>query len=86
MSSVKSQRLGEPYDAFVDQQVEIGEFADPDDVVRAGLRLLERRQRKIAALRAAIQEGFDSGEPQPFDLKTFLRDMHSRSDALPRKM
>lgn len=42
------------------------------EVVRAGLRLLEEHETKYAALRAAIEEGVVSGEPQKLDLNAFL--------------
>jgi antitoxin ParD1/3/4 len=41
-------------------------------VVRAGLRLLEEREMKIEALRAAIIEGEQSGPSKPFDLDGFI--------------
>lgn len=81
MSKLAVQSLGEHFDEFVERRLEAGEYDTAEDVIRAGLRLLERRQRKIEALRAAIQEGIDSGDPQPFDIKQFLREMQEASEA-----
>jgi len=44
-------------DAFIAEQLESGEFGNASEVVRAGLRLLEQEQLKLAALRRAIDEG-----------------------------
>ncbi|MCE7029699.1 type II toxin-antitoxin system ParD family antitoxin [Jiella avicenniae] len=77
MSAVKTIDLGEHFGAFVEAQVEAGNFADADAVIRAGLSLLERRDAEDEArIRAAIEEGFASGEPVAFDRDEFLRRMH----------
>jgi antitoxin ParD1/3/4 len=44
-------------DAFIVGQVESGEYGNASEVVRAGLRLLEQEQLKLAALRRAVDEG-----------------------------
>jgi antitoxin ParD1/3/4 len=44
-------------DAFIAAQVDTGEYGNASEVVRAGLRLLEHEQLKLAALRQAIDEG-----------------------------
>jgi antitoxin ParD1/3/4 len=52
-------------DSFVLARVESGRFENASEVVRAALRTLEREERvfeaKLAALRAAIDEGDASG-------------------------
>jgi len=52
-------------DAFIAAQLESGEFGNASEVIRAGLRLLEQEQLKLAALRKAIDEGdaaYDRGD------------------------
>jgi antitoxin ParD1/3/4 len=44
-------------DAFIAQQLESGEYGNASEVIRAGLRLLEQEQLKLAALRKALTEG-----------------------------
>ena len=52
-------------DRFVSVTVKTGRFENASEVVRAGLRALEREEReyeeKLAALRTAIDEGDASG-------------------------
>ena len=50
-------------DQFVDEQVASGRYQNASEVLRAGLRLLERQAReeeqRLAALRRLATEGFD---------------------------
>ncbi len=61
MSKNTSFSLGEHFNAFVDTQVDQGRYNSASDVVRAGLRLLEEQETRLAALRAALIEGEESG-------------------------
>ncbi len=45
---------------LIKRMVESGEYDSPDEVVDAALRLLEKHQRNLAALREEIQKGFES--------------------------
>jgi len=55
-------------DRFVATKIKSGRYENASEVVRAGLRNLEREERqyelKLAALRAAIDEGDASGVAQ----------------------
>lgn len=64
--------LGDHFAEFVDTQVAEGRYGSASDVVRAGLRLLEERELKLAALRAALVAGEESGPPRPLDVEAFL--------------
>jgi antitoxin ParD1/3/4 len=44
-------------DAFIAGQIEAVEFGNASEVLRAGLRLLEQEQLKLAALRQRIADG-----------------------------
>ena len=53
--------LGQHFDEFASQQIDDGRYASVSEVVRAGLRLLEDNEHKIATLRHLLEEGEDSG-------------------------
>jgi antitoxin ParD1/3/4 len=73
MSRNTSFSLGEHFTAFIEDRVSEGRYGSASDVVRAGLRLLEEQEAKLAALRAALVEGEQSGRPAPFDFDAFLK-------------
>ena len=69
----RNVNLTEELDRFVLKKVESGRYENASEVVRTALRTLEREERqyeaKLAALRAAIDEGDASGiaKGNPFD-------------------
>ena len=69
----RNVNLTEELDRFVVSKVESGKYENASEVVRAGLRALDMQERryeaKLAALRAAIDEGLRSGvvEGDPFE-------------------
>ncbi|MET0746572.1 MAG: type II toxin-antitoxin system ParD family antitoxin [Rhizobium sp.] len=71
MAKLTSVMLDEQMDEFVEAQVSDGHYASPSAVIDAGLKLL-RDQAEIEAIRAAIIEGEESGDPQPFDFDAFI--------------
>ena len=76
MNKNTSISLGTHFTDFIEEQVADGRYASASEVVRAGLRLLEEHEDRVAAIRAALIEGEESGEPEPFDFKLFLQEMH----------
>ena len=63
---------------FVAEGVEAGRYGSVSEMVRAGLRLLQDRETKMAALRLAIKEGLESGPAEPFDFDGFMADRKAR--------
>ena len=64
--------LGDDLLGFVDRQLVQGRYGSTSEVVRAGLRLLEEQELRIAALRAALVVGERSGPSESFDFEAFL--------------
>ena len=78
--------LTDALDSFVAEQVASGEFQNASEVVRAGLRALKAEQAtraaKLEALRAAIQEGIDSGPAIPInDIDAFFDEIDAEIEA-----
>lgn len=73
--------LDDELGAFVDRQVREGNYASANDVVQAGLRLLRDDDAKLEALKAALIEGEESGEPIEFDFKAFIDRKRARRAA-----
>jgi antitoxin ParD1/3/4 len=65
----------------MEEVVASGRFSSPTQVVQAGLRLLEERESHGRALRAAIQEGLDSGWIEDFNFDEFLAEMRKEAAA-----
>ena len=72
MSRNTSVSLGSYFDEFVDGKVVEGRYKNVSEVIRAGLRLLEEQETKIATLKTAIQEGINSGTAKDFNPKEHL--------------
>jgi antitoxin ParD1/3/4 len=73
MSRNTSFTLGGHFSAFVEAQVAQGRYGNASDVMRAGLRLLEEREARLEALRAALVEGEKSGPSSSFDFEAFIQ-------------
>lgn len=68
-----SVTLGEHWEGFIRAQIESGRYATASEVLRESLRLMERRDAKIEALREAIKEGLESPLDGPFDAEEIKR-------------
>ncbi|ASB49144.1 type II toxin-antitoxin system ParD family antitoxin [Alkalitalea saponilacus] len=69
--------LGNHFDQFVQTQVSAGRYKNVSEVIRAGLRLLEHEERKVIALKNAIEEGLQSQRVEGFDFMENLNMLKS---------
>jgi antitoxin ParD1/3/4 len=56
-----SVALGDHFDEFISGLLKRGRYRSASEAIREGLRLLEDREAKLAALRAALKQGEASG-------------------------
>ena len=72
MAQNTSISLDAHFSDFLARQVVSGRYRSASEVVRAGLRLLEDQETQLAALRAALVAGEQSGAPEVFDFDAFI--------------
>jgi len=78
MGKNTSIALGEHFEDFVRNRIDDGRYKNASEVIRAGLRLLEQEEQKFYALKAAIQEGIESGIAEDFNPEQFLKDLNQQ--------
>ncbi len=78
MGKNTSVSLGDYFEDFVESRIAEGRYKNASEVLRAGLRLLEEEENKIAAVKGAIQEGIESGISRNFDPKKHLESLKAR--------
>ena len=71
---------------LIQQKVASGRYGNASEVVREALRLLEERDQereaKLQALRAAIEEGENSGSAEPWEgAEAIIQKARARRDA-----
>lgn len=74
MAKNTSITLGDHFDGFIASQVITGRYGSASEVVRAGLRLLERTETKTEALRRLLVEGEQSGIAE-YSLDAFIEEV-----------
>lgn len=72
MATNTSISLDEHFTSFLAREVASGRYRSASEVVRAGLRLLEDQETQLAALRAALVAGEQSGAAEEFDFDAFI--------------
>lgn len=83
MSKNTSVSLGDHFQDFIEEQISDGRYGSASEVVRAGLRLLEDRETRLASLRSALAEGEQSGFIEDFDFDSFLAELNAEHAHLP---
>ena len=74
----KTITLTGPQDQWVKAQIGRGGYTNDSEYIRALIRREQERHARCEAIRAALIEGEDSGEPQLFDAQAFKADMLAR--------
>ena len=69
----KSVALGTYFEDFITAKISQGRYNNASEVIRAGLRLLEENEERLVALKAAIDEGMESGIADGFDPRQHLK-------------
>jgi antitoxin ParD1/3/4 len=77
MSKNTSISLGDHFESFISKKVGSGRYHSASEVIRDGLRLLEQEERKVEALKAALELGEKSGIAQDFNAKNHLKSLHA---------
>lgn len=75
MTKNTSIALGAPFQEFARRKVDSGEYGSTSEVVREAMRRFMAEDLKLQTLRAAIQEGIDSGPAEPFSFDEFIAEM-----------
>jgi antitoxin ParD1/3/4 len=69
--------LGSHFDEFITQQIVEGRYNSVSEAIRAGLRLLEDHETKLANLRQSLSEGEKSGKAK-YSLEGFKKELNAR--------
>lgn len=72
MAHNTSISLDEHFSDFLAREIASGRYRNTSEVVRAALRLLEDEETRMAALRAALIAGEESGPAEDFDFDAFI--------------
>ncbi len=74
----KTITVTEQQDSWIKAQIAAGGFTNDSEYIRDLIRRDQAGQAEIEAIRTALIEGEQSGEPQPFDPKQFKREMTAK--------
>ncbi len=74
----KTITVTDQQDRWIKSQIAAGQFTNDSEYVRDLIRRDQASQADIEAIRAALIEGEESGEPQPFDSSQFKQEMAAK--------
>jgi len=81
MSRTVTASLGPHYEEFIQNCIRQGRYNNASEVIRAGLRRLEEDESRLAALRAALEEGEASPDVEDFAPDRFLQELKAKYKA-----
>ena len=70
--------LGSYFEDFIKAKISQGRYNNASEVIRAGLRLLEENEERMIALKAAINEGLESGIAENFNPQQHLASLKAK--------
>jgi antitoxin ParD1/3/4 len=73
-----SVTIGVHFEQFIAKQINEGRYGSTSETIRAGLRLLEERELKLATLQKALIEGEESGKAD-YSLKGLIAELDQES-------
>jgi antitoxin ParD1/3/4 len=73
----KTITLTEQQNDWIAAQIALGSYTNDSEAIRDLIRREQARGAEIDAIRQALIEGEESGEPQPFDFDRFLERMNA---------
>lgn len=73
----KTITLTEQQNGWIAAQIAAGSYTNDSEAIRDLIRREQERGAEIEAIRQALIEGEESGEPQPFDFDAFLVRMNA---------
>ena len=76
----KTITVTDQQDAWIKAQIAAGKFTNDSEYIRDLIRRDQASNADIEAIRAALIEGEESGEPQPFDGDLFKQEMKAKYD------
>ncbi len=79
MSKNTSISLGDHFESFISKKVGTGRYHSASEVIREGLRLMEQEEKKIEALRSALEIGENSDIAKDFNAKNHLKSIHAKN-------
>ena len=74
----KTITITDSQDKWLKSQINAGGFTNDSEYIRDLIRRDQTSQADIEAIRTALIEGEESGEPQPFDVARFKSAMSAR--------
>lgn len=78
MNKNTSVTLGPYFDDFTQNLIRQGRYKNLSEIIRAGLRLLEQEEKKVLALKTAIDEGLKSDIVEDFNAEEYLKSLKLR--------
>ena len=73
----KTITLTDQQDSWIKSQIDAGHYTNDSEYIRDLIRREQERSAEIEAIRAALVDGENSGEPKAFDLVAFKQRMHN---------